>query len=96
MRQHQTVPLVHDLVQGGYLEYMGTTTFKLLVQQYDSYFMLFILIWLAVYILAALVASRAKGKWLLYVLSIGTGVLIIAPLLYRLAIRIFILARYGW
>jgi hypothetical protein len=58
--------------------------------------MLFILIWLAVYILAAIVASRVKGKWLLYVLSIGTGVLITAPLLYRLAIRIFILAQYGW
>lgn len=75
---------------------MGSITFKLLVQQYDSYFMLFMLIWLAVYIIAALVASRAKGKWLMFVLSIGTGVLIIAPLLYRLAIRIFILVQYGW
>lgn len=75
---------------------MSTTTFRLLVQQYDSYFMLFILIWLAVYILAALTASRAKGKWLIYVLSIGTGVLITAPLLYRLAIRIFIFVQYGW
>ncbi len=77
---------------------MRTITFKLLVQQYDSYFMMFILIWLAVYILAAIVASRVNTnkKWLLYVLSIGTGVLIIAPLLYRLAIRIFILAQYGW
>lgn len=75
---------------------MDSVTFKLLVQQYDSYFMLFILIWLAVYIIAALVASRVKGKCLLYVLSIGTGVLIIAPLVYRLAIRIFILAQYGW
>lgn len=75
---------------------MDSITFKLLVKQYDSYFMLFILIWLAVYIIAALVASRAKGKWLMFVLSIGTGVLIIAPLLYRLAIRIFILVQYGW
>lgn len=75
---------------------MDSITFRLLVRQYDSYFMLFILIWLAVYITAALVASRAKGKWLLYVLSIGTGVLITAPLLYRLIIRISILARYGW
>ncbi len=77
---------------------MGTITFRLLVRQYDSYFMMFILIWLAVYIIAAIVASRASTnkKWLLYVLSIGTGVLIIAPLLYRLAIRIFILVQYGW
>lgn len=75
---------------------MSTITFKLLVQQYDAYFMLFILVWLAVYIIAALIASMAKGKWLLYVLSIGTGVLITAPFVYRLAIRIFILARYGW
>lgn len=75
---------------------MNTITFKLLVRQYDSYFMLFILIWLAVYIIAALIASRVKGKWLLYVLSIGTGVLIIAPLLYRLVIRIVILVQYGW
>lgn len=75
---------------------MDTITFKLLVRQYDSYFMLFILIWLAVYILAALVASRARGKLLMFVLSIGTGVLIIAPLLYRLVIRIFILVQYGW
>lgn len=75
---------------------MDTVTFKLLVRQYDPYFMLFILIWLAVYILAALVASRVKGKWLMLVLSIGTGVLIIAPLLYRFALRIFILVQYGW
>lgn len=88
--------MVHDLLQGGYLEYMNTVTFKLLIQQYDSYFMLFILIWLAVYIIAALVASRVKGKWFMLVLSIGTGVLITAPLLYRFAIRIFILARFGW
>lgn len=75
---------------------MGTITFRLLVRQYDTYFMMFILIWLAVYIIAALIASRVKGKWLLYVLSIGTGVLIIAPLLYRIALRVFILAQYGW
>lgn len=75
---------------------MDTITFKLLIQQYDSYFMLFMLIWLAVYILAALIASRVKGKWLMIVLSIGTGVLIIAPLLYRFVIRIFILVQYGW
>lgn len=75
---------------------MDSITFKLLVRQYDSYFMLSILIWLAVYIIAAIAASRVKGKWLLYVLSIGTGVLITAPLLYRLAIRIYILAQYGW
>lgn len=75
---------------------MDSATFRLLVRQYDSYFMLFILIWLAVYIIAAAIASRAKGKWLMVVMSIGTGVLITAPLLYRLAIRIFILAQYGW
>ncbi len=77
---------------------MGTITFRLLVQQYDAYFMMFILIWLAVYILAAIVASRVNTnkKWLMLVLSIGTGVLIIAPLLYRLALRVFILVQYGW
>lgn len=75
---------------------MNTITYKLLVRQYDSYFMTFILIWLAVYILAAVVASRVKGKWLMYVLSIGTGVLIIAPLLYRLALRVSIFIQYGW
>lgn len=75
---------------------MDSITFKLLVRQYDSCFMLFILIWLAVYIIAALIASRVKGKWLIYVLSIGTGVLITAPLIYRLAIRIVILVQYGW
>lgn len=75
---------------------MDSITFKLLVHQYNSYFMLIMLIWLAVYIIAALVASRGKGKWLMLVLSIGTGVLIIAPLLYRIIIRIFILVKYGW
>ncbi len=77
---------------------MNTITFKLLVRQYDTYFMMFILIWLAVYILAAIVASRActNKKWLMIVLSIGTGVLIIAPLLYRLVLRVYILVQYGW
>lgn len=75
---------------------MDSVTFRLLVRQYDPYFMLFMLIWLAVYITAALIAARVKGKWLMLVLSIGTGGLIIAPLLYRLAIRIVILVQYGW
>lgn len=78
---------------------MRTITFRLLTRQYDSYFMLFILIWLAVYILAALVVSRdrkTKEKWLLITLSIGTGVLIISPFAYRLALRVFIFIQYGW
>lgn len=76
---HQPAPLVYEL----------------LLNQYDGAFTAVLLVFLAVYILVAFMASGTRGKWFCIVLIVGTTVLVTAPFVYRAVVRAYVYLSFG-
>lgn len=77
---HKSAPLVYDL----------------LLRQYDGAFTAVLLIFLAIYILVAFIASGRRDKMFCIVLITGTVLLITAPLLYRLTVWMYMVRAFGY